>query len=198
MSDLRVVFLDNVDSFTYNLVDEFARRGHDVVVHRNDRPADTVLADALREGPPALLAISPGPGTPARAGSSLEVVRRAAGRVPIFGICLGHQAIVEAFGGEVGPAPEPVHGKASPMTHSGGPWFEGLPSPVPVARYHSLAAHRVPPVLEVVAAAGDVVMAVAHRAVPAFGVQFHPESVLTPAGGRLLDNVIGWARHAGR
>lgn len=197
MSELRVVFLDNVDSFTYNLVDEFARRGLAVEVHRNDRPAEAIVA-AATQGGPALLAISPGPGTPASAGSCLDVVRRAAGRVPLFGVCLGHQAIVEAFGGEVGPAPEILHGKASTLAHRGGPLFDDLPPAMPVARYHSLVATRVPEPLEVVATAGGVVMAVAHRTLPVLGVQFHPESVLTPGGGRLIDNVIRWARHAGQ
>ncbi len=198
MPELRVVFLDNVDSFTYNLVDEFARRGVPVEVFRNDRPAEAVVGAATRSGPPTLLALSPGPGTPASAGSCLEVIRRAAGRVPIFGICLGHQAMVEAFGGSVGPAAEVLHGKSSTLTHRGGPLFDGLPRTFPVARYHSLAATRVPDSLEVSATAGAVVMAVQHRALPALGVQFHPESVLTPAGGRIIDNVIRWASHAGQ
>ncbi|MGE0442479.1 MAG: aminodeoxychorismate/anthranilate synthase component II [Gemmatimonadales bacterium] len=197
MSELSVVLLDNVDSFTYNLVDEFARRGQSVTVFRNDVPAERVLAEALRR-PRTLLVISPGPGDPAGAGSCLGVVRGALGRVPLFGVCLGHQALVAAAGGRVVRAPEPLHGKATAVVHDGGQPFGGLPSPMPVGRYHSLAAGSVPDALEVTARAGDVVMAVRHRTAPALGIQFHPESVLTPAGGALIDNVISWATHAGR
>jgi anthranilate synthase/aminodeoxychorismate synthase-like glutamine amidotransferase len=190
-----VIFLDNVDSFTYNLVDEFAKRGAEVEVFRNDVPADRVMARAEAA---SLLVISPGPGSPERAGSCLEVVRLALGRVPVFGVCLGHQALVAATGGSVGRAPAPVHGKAVSIRHGGRPPFEDLPSPLMAARYHSLAATEVPSALEVTARAEGVVMAVTHRTAPAIGVQFHPESVLTPLGGRLIENVLQWARHAGR
>src|SRR3990170_1244670 len=129
---LRVVFVDNFDSFTWNLVDEFARRGIAVEVWRNTAPAKLVLARARQDGP-GLLVLSPGPGTPAEAGSCIELVRLAApARVPVFGVCLGHQAMVEAWGGTVGPAGEVVHGKTSRVRHEGGPLFEGVPSPFPV------------------------------------------------------------------
>jgi anthranilate synthase/aminodeoxychorismate synthase-like glutamine amidotransferase len=202
---LRVVFLDNVDSFTYNLVDEFARRGAAVEVHRNDRPAAEVVRRAVggtgtspggrQDGTtgPTLVVVSPGPGTPRDAGSCLDVVRGCAGRVPLFGVCLGHQAIVEAFGGRVERAPAILHGKASLVTHRGGPLFDGLPSPVPVGRYHSLCATDVPADLEVTAESDGIVMAVAHRRWAILGVQFHPESILTPQGGRLIANVMRWA-----
>ena len=193
---LRLVFVDNFDSFTWNLVDEFARRGASVEVWRNSVPAGAVLARATN-GSPSLLVLSPGPGTPAQAGCCVELVRRAAeARVPLFGVCLGHQAMVEAFGGVVGPAGEVVHGKTSRVRHEGGPLFEGVPSPFPVGRYHSLAATTLPDCLHPIAGTERVVMAVAHRSAPQLGVQFHPESILTPEGGRIIENVIRWAGHA--
>ncbi|MGE0556456.1 MAG: aminodeoxychorismate/anthranilate synthase component II [Gemmatimonadales bacterium] len=195
---LPVVLLDNVDSFSDNLVEEFARRGHPVRVHRNDRPVEEILAAATGRNRPALLVISPGPGSPREAGSSIPTILAAAGRVPVLGVCLGHQAIVEAFGGTVGPAPEILHGKASPTRHDGSALFAGLPDPMLVARYHSLAATAVPAALRVTARAGETVMAVAHRELPIVGVQFHPESVLTPSGPTLIDNVLRWAADARR
>lgn len=204
----RVVFVDNFDSFTWNLVDEFARRGLTPEVWRNTTPAELVLSRA-REGP-ALLVLSPGPGAPRDAGCCVELIRLAATeRVPLFGVCLGHQAMVEAFGGEVGPAGEVVHGKTSRVRHEGGPLFEGLPSPLTVGRYHSLIGLQLPDCLEPVAftesrhpsrdsrnPTPDLIMAVAHRSAPQLGVQFHPESILTPDGGQLIDNVLAWASHA--
>jgi len=192
---MSVVFLDNIDSFTYNLVDEFAKRGARVEVFRNHLPADLVVARAKSAD---LLVISPGPGTPERAGSCLEIAHLALGRVPLFGVCLGHQAIVAASGGTVDRAPTPIHGKAVAILHQGAAPFGGLPSPMAGARYHSLSATRVPPSLEVTAESNQVVMAVSHRTAPALGVQFHPESVLTPLGGQLIENVLEWARDAGR
>jgi anthranilate synthase component 2 len=194
---MTVVFLDNFDSFTYNLVDEFARRGAHVVVFRNDVPVEHVVAAATAGGP-RLLVISPGPGTPDAAGSCLDVVRQALGRVPVFGVCLGHQALVRALGGTVGRAPAAVHGKASLIRHRPSPLFEGIPNPLPVGRYHSLVATDLPPDLEPIAEADGLVMAASHRRAPALGVQFHPESVLTVAGGPMIDNVIRWAAHAGQ
>jgi len=193
---LQVVLLDNFDSFSYNLVDEFARRGPKVTVFRNDVPADRILERAA--GTRALVVISPGPGHPRDAGSSLEVIRRALGRIPLLGVCLGHQALIEATGGTVVAAALPVHGKASRLTHDGLGLFEGLPSPTAVGRYHSLAAGTLPAELVPTASADGVVMAVRHRTAPALGVQFHPESVLTPAGGQMIDNVIRWAADARR
>jgi anthranilate synthase component 2 len=193
---LRIVFIDNFDSFTWNLVDEFARRGAEVEVWRNTVPAEHALVRA-RSGGPSLLVLSPGPGTPADAGCCIELVRLAAAeRLPLLGVCLGHQAMVEAFGGVVGPAGEVVHGKTSRVRHEGGPLFEGVPSPFPVGRYHSLAASVMPDSLRPIAGTGRLVMAVAHRTAPQFGVQFHPESILTPEGGRIIENVIRWAGDA--
>jgi len=194
MSDpLRLVFIDNFDSFTWNLVDEFARRGAEVEVWRNTVIAAHALARA-RARTPSLLVLSPGPGTPAQAGCCIELVRLAAvERVPLLGVCLGHQAMVEAFGGVVGPAGEVVHGKTSKVRHEGGRLFDGVPSPFPAGRYHSLAASVLPEMLAPIAGTDRVVMAVAHRTAPQFGVQFHPESILTPDGGRIIENVIRWA-----
>ena len=195
---LRVVFVDNVDSFTYNLVDEFSRRGAQVEVWRNTVPAQVILERALGADGANLIVLSPGPGRPADAGCCPELIRLAAGRVPVFGVCLGHQAIVEVFGGVVDRAPRIVHGKASRVLHHGGPLFDGLPSPLSVGRYHSLAARSVPPPLHAAAEGDDVVMAVEHAAAPILGVQFHPESILTPEGGRVIENVIRWASRVGQ
>ena len=193
---IRIVFIDNFDSFTWNLVDEFARRGAEVEVWRNTVPATQALQRAEQWGS-RLLVLSPGPGTPAEAGCCIELVRLAAdARVPLFGVCLGHQAMVQAFGGVVGPAGEVVHGKVSRVRHEGGPWFAGVPSVFPVGRYHSLAGTTLPHCLTSVAATDRVVMAVAHHTAPQFGVQFHPESILTPDGGQIIENVIAWAANA--
>jgi anthranilate synthase/aminodeoxychorismate synthase-like glutamine amidotransferase len=147
----------------------------------------------IAEEQPGLLVISPGPSTPARAGVCLEAVLTLAGRLPIFGVCLGHQVIVEAFGGRVDRAPLPVHGKASSVTHDGAGLFAGLASPIAVGRYHSLVGVEIPAALEVTARCEDLVMALRHRELPIVGVQFHPESILTPAGGLLIENALAWA-----
>jgi anthranilate synthase/aminodeoxychorismate synthase-like glutamine amidotransferase len=149
-----------------------------------------------------MIVLSPGPGTPAEAGCCIELIRLAEGRVPVLGVCLGHQAMIEAFGGLVGPAGEVVHGKTSRVTHHGDALFAGVPSPFVVGRYHSLAAQRMPEVLETTAALeradAPLVMAVRHRTAAMVGVQFHPESILTPDGGRIIDNAIQWAHDAHR
>lgn len=197
---LRVVFIDNFDSFTWNLVDEFARRGCAVEVWRNTVTATHALARAEAGPGPSLLVMSPGPGAPPEAGCCLELVRLAAGRVPLFGVCLGHQAIIEAYGGTIGSAGEILHGKTSTVTHQGATPFEGLPSPLKVGRYHSLGAYTVPDPLRPTAMGGPLVMGVSHRDAPMIGIQFHPESILTPEGSTLIANVIRWAEgaHAGR
>jgi anthranilate synthase/aminodeoxychorismate synthase-like glutamine amidotransferase len=175
-----ILVVDNYDSFTYNLVHLFAELGADVVVRRNDSPGLEALD-------PTHLVVSPGPGRPSP--RVVELVRRS--RVPTLGVCLGHQAIVEAFGGEVGPAARLVHGKSSRVHHDGRGLFRGLPDPLEAGRYHSLAATRVPDVLEVCATCDDgEVMAVRHRELPVDGVQFHPESVLTPLGSELAKRFL--------
>ncbi len=187
-----VLFIDNHDSFTFNLVDAIATAGAECEVLRNDRSADEVFARA-GEKACRLVVLSPGPGNPREAGCCLDVVRRLAGHIPLFGVCLGHQAIVAAFGGNVGPAPSIVHGKASTIHHTSHPLFAGLPRTLQAGRYHSLVARWVPDELEVIARDEDVVMAVAHRTLPVYGVQFHPESILTASGPRILANVLDLA-----
>lgn len=183
-----ILLVDNYDSFTYNLAHLFEELGAEVLVVRND----AIDADRAERLAPTHLVISPGPGRPAAAGATLEIIRRLAPRTPTLGVCLGHQAIVEAFGGEVGPARTLVHGKASRITHDGRGLFAGLPEAFEAGRYHSLAATRVPAELEVTATGDDgEVMGVRHRELPVEGLQFHPESVLTPVGGRIARNFLG-------
>ncbi len=183
-----LLLIDNYDSFTYNLAHLFAELGADVVVHRNDE-LDPDQAERLA---PSHLVISPGPGRPAASGQTPAILERLAGRVPTLGVCLGHQALVERFGGEVGRARELVHGKATVVSHDGRGIFAGLPQDFAAGRYHSLAATRVPSCFETSATAPDgEVMAVRHRELPIDGVQFHPESVLTPLGRDLARNFLG-------
>jgi len=189
---VKVLFIDNFDSFTYNLVDEFAKRGHDVLVYRNDISLERLSALVDAEAP-GLLVISPGPGTPADAGVCMEAVKELAGRLPIFGVCLGHQAMVEAYGGRVGRAPLPVHGKSSLVEHDGRVLYAGLPRPMAVGRYHSLVALELPDCFEVCATSDGIVMGIRHKSLPLEGVQFHPESILTPEGGRMVENLLRWA-----
>ena len=182
-----ILLVDNYDSFTYNLAHLFGELGAEVEVRRNDA-IDAEEAEQMR---PSHLVVSPGPGRPQESGATLEIVRRLAPRVPTLGVCLGHQALVEAFGGEIGPARKLVHGKASVITHDGRGLFRGLPEDFLAGRYHSLAATRIPDELEVSATCADgEVMAVRHRELPADGVQFHPESVLTPLGPDLARNFL--------
>ncbi len=182
-----ILLIDNYDSFTYNLAHLFEELGAEVTVIRNDK----IEADEAERLAPSHLVISPGPGRPEGAGASLEIVRRLGPRVPTLGVCLGHQAIVEAFGGEVGQAQRLVHGKASEIAHDGRGLFTGLPDPLQGGRYHSLAASRVPGELEICATTEDgEVMAVRHRELPVDGIQFHPESVLTPDGPALAKNFL--------
>jgi anthranilate synthase/aminodeoxychorismate synthase-like glutamine amidotransferase len=185
---VRVLIVDNYDSFTYNLVQYLGELGAEPEVVRNDR----ATVDELLERGPDRVVVSPGPCTPNEAGISLEAVRRfpAAG-VPTLGVCLGHQALAQAFGGRV-VRHEPVHGKTSPIAHDGRTIFAGLPDPLTVGRYHSLVVEEssVPAALEVSARGGGVVMGLRHRELPAEGVQFHPESVLTDEGRALLRNFL--------
>jgi anthranilate synthase component 2 len=179
-----ILMVDNYDSFTYNLVHLFEELGAEVAVVRND-------VDEAERLAPSHLVVSPGPGRPADAGISVELIRRLGARVPTLGVCLGHQAIVEAFGGEVGQARALLHGKASTVEHDGRGVFAGLPQGLEAGRYHSLAATRIPDELEVSARTADgEVMGVRHRELPIEGVQFHPESVLTPLGRDLLRNFL--------
>ena len=182
-----ILLVDNYDSFTYNLAHLFGALGAEVDVRRND----AISVEEHEASPPSHLVISPGPGRPEDAGVSTEIVRRLSGRVPTLGVCLGHQAIVQVFGGEVGQARDLVHGKATVVTHDGRGLFDGLPEDFLAGRYHSLAATSIPEPLEVCATAADgEVMAVRHRELPVVGVQFHPESVLTPVGRELAANFL--------
>lgn len=185
----RLLLIDNYDSFTYNLVQAFMVLGADVTVYRND---DITVEQAIAFAP-SHLCISPGPGTPYDAGVSMDMIRAFAGRVPVLGVCLGHQSIVEVFGGKVVRAPRLMHGKTSVVTHDGTGLFAGLPQPCEVGRYHSLIAQpeTLPSVLEVTARTPEgEIMGVRHRTLQIEGVQFHPESILTPQGPQLMDNFL--------
>ena len=182
-----ILLVDNYDSFTYNLVHLFEEVGAEVVVRRNDE----IDADDAERLAPSHLVISPGPGRPESSGATVEIVRRLAPATPTLGVCLGHQAIVAAFGGEIGQAQRLVHGKASAVSHDGRGIFAGLSQDFQAGRYHSLAATTVPDELEVSATTADgEVMAVRHRSLRVDGVQFHPESVLTPEGPQLCRNFL--------
>jgi anthranilate synthase/aminodeoxychorismate synthase-like glutamine amidotransferase len=182
-----ILLVDNYDSFTYNLAHLFGELGAELLVRRND----AIGPDEAEQLEPSHLVISPGPGRPAAAGACLEIVRRLSPTVPTLGVCLGHQVIVEAFGGEVGKARRLVHGKASAIDHDGRGLFRGLPEAFEAGRYHSLAATAVPDCLEISATCSEgEVMAVRHRELPVDGLQFHPESVLTPDGSELAKNFL--------
>jgi anthranilate synthase/aminodeoxychorismate synthase-like glutamine amidotransferase len=188
---MRILVVDNYDSFTYNLVQYLGELGAEVEVVRNDHAR---VDDLLLRGYDRVV-VSPGPCTPNEAGMSLEVVRRfpEAG-IPTLGVCLGHQSLAQAWGGRVVQG-DPVHGKTADVEHDGSGLFAGLPSPLTVGRYHSLVVDpALPAALEATAHGGGVVMAIRHRELPAYGVQFHPESILTPEGMRLLENFLGYRR----
>jgi anthranilate synthase component 2 len=185
---MRVTVIDNFDSFTFNLVDYFRRLECQVRVYRNDVPVEIVEASQ-----PDLLVLSPGPSIPANAGNLLTYIDHFHGSHPVFGVCLGHQALVEYFGGTLRVLPRPYHGKQSLIEHCGEGIYRGLPSPLPVGRYHSLVGEGIPEVLDVTATWDDVVMGVRHRTLPVEGVQFHPESILTMEdnhGLRLIGNLL--------
>jgi anthranilate synthase/aminodeoxychorismate synthase-like glutamine amidotransferase len=184
-----LLVIDNYDSFTYNLVQYLGELGAEIEVHRND----AITVDEVERLAPAGIVVSPGPGTPRDAGVSIPIIRRCAERVPILGVCLGHQAIGEVFGGVVERAPEPVHGKTAFVHHDGRGVFAGLPNPFEATRYHSLVVRRagLPACLEVSAESDDgLVMGLRHRDLPVEGVQFHPESILTAPGKALLGNFL--------
>ena len=184
-----ILIIDNYDSFTYNLVQYLGELGAEVDVRRNDQ----VTIDQIRRMAPEKIVISPGPKTPSEAGICLELIGHFAGRTPILGVCLGHQAIGQAFGGKVIRAPQVMHGKTSEITHDGKTIFAGLPNPFSATRYHSLIVERssLPQCLEISDTSPDgLVMGMRHRAAKVEGVQFHPESVLTDAGKQLLANFL--------
>lgn len=185
-----IIFLDNFDSFTYNLVDQFRSLGHQVKIYRND--CDLDLLEQLCRQPETILALSPGPGSPAEAGNMLALIQRVKTAVPIIGICLGHQALIEAFGGKVVHAGEVLHGKVSKIAHDQQAMFKELQNPMPVARYHSLMGVDLPEELIVNAHYNNIVMAIRHRDLPICSFQFHPESILTVQGSKLLAQAIAW------
>jgi anthranilate synthase component 2 len=189
---VNVLFIDNFDSFTYNLVDEFAKRRCPTKVYRADTPLEG-LKKAVKEFGSQLLVISPGPGNPDTAGVTLAAIDAFKGTLPIFGVCLGLQAIVQYFGGKISHAPQVMHGKPSRITHNGQGLFENLENPLQVGRYHSLCAVTMPECLETTAAFEGIVMGCRHKTLPVYGVQFHPESILTPMGGRIIENMLAIA-----
>jgi anthranilate synthase component 2 len=183
-----VLFIDNFDSFTFNLVESFERLGCDIKVLRNTVDAGAAFALAEQEG--ALIVLSPGPGTPRDAGCCLDLIGLARDRVPLLGICLGHQAIVEQAGGRVERAPEPVHGKASLLDHDGEGPLRGLESPLTIGRYHSLCTRALPARFHVHGEIQDMAMAISDPEALQVGLQFHPESILTLRGDAILRNVL--------
>ena len=188
-SNVRMLLIDNYDSFTYNLVQAFAAHGAEVIVHRNDQ----VTVEEARALQPTHVVISPGPGRPEGAGISLAMIAEFAGRVPLLGVCLGHQSIVQHYGGEIVRAERLMHGKTSAVTHDDKTVFAGLSNPLEVGRYHSLCAEEetLPDELLISAStARGEIMGIRHRTLQVEGVQFHPESVLTPEGDRLMTNFM--------
>ncbi|QDE33249.1 aminodeoxychorismate/anthranilate synthase component II [Shewanella polaris] len=189
---MKIYLLDNFDSFTYNLVDQFRSLGCEVIIYRNDVSADYVAKKLMNETGKTALVLSPGPGAPHEAGCMMELIGKVAGKVPMLGICLGQQAMVEYYGGKVERAPFVVHGKASPTFHNGQGVFANLPSPLPVARYHSLVATIVPECLDIIATTDGMPMAIQHPQDQAIGFQFHPESILTTLGSQLLTQTLAY------
>ena len=184
-----ILMIDNYDSFTYNLVQYLGQLGEEVAVHRND----AITLDEIEAMNPEAIFLSPGPCSPEQAGITVDVVRRFHRRVPLMGVCLGHQAIGQAFGGRVVRAGRIMHGKTSPILHDGRTIFQGLPSPFPAGRYHSLIVEResLPDCLEVSAETEEgEIMGLRHREWPVEGIQFHPESILTPSGKRIIRNYL--------
>ncbi len=189
-----IIMIDNYDSFTYNLVQYFGSIGQDLTVFRNDK----VTVDEIKALSPDLLVISPGPCSPHEAGISVELIKQMSGRVPIFGVCLGHQSIGAAFGGDIIRAGKLMHGKTSMITHDGKGLFAGMPNPFQAIRYHSLVISKktLPECLDVTAHSEDgEIMGVRHKDFPVEGVQFHPESILTHNGMRIIENFIGFQRN---
>jgi anthranilate synthase/aminodeoxychorismate synthase-like glutamine amidotransferase len=188
---MNVLFIDNFDSFTYNLVDEFEKRECNVLVYRNN--VNMKMFDKeIKSFKPRLIVISPGPGNPKSAGNCIEIIKKYGEKIPIFGVCLGHQCLIEAFKGVVSKAPEIIHGKSSKIKHDGKGIFKGLENPFQAGRYHSLVGVSIPYCFEVSARTikMNIVMAIRHKELNLIGVQFHPESILTPVGGKIIDNLL--------
>jgi len=186
---MRVLFIDNFDSFTYNLVEEFEKRDNQVLVYRNNISMEK-LDKIITDFEPQLITLSPGPSTPEEAGICVELVQEYYQKIPIWGICLGYQCIVEAFDGKIAECEEKFHGKASIIQHNEKNFLEGIENPIQVGRYHSLSAAHIPEEFVVASEIRDIPMAVYHKNYPIYGVQFHPESILTPVGGQIVENII--------
>ncbi|KTG20926.1 aminodeoxychorismate/anthranilate synthase component II [Pseudoalteromonas elyakovii] len=189
-SAYKIYFLDNFDSFSYNLVDELSMLGCQLVVYRNNISAQSIFDKMCQETVPVLLVLSPGPGAPSDAGCLMELIELCKGRFPMLGICLGQQALTQSYGGVIGHAGETVHGKSSIIELTEHPVFAGMGDKMPVARYHSLMATKVPDDVEVIACYENIPMAIYHQQDNALGYQFHPESILTPNGALLLQQSI--------
>ena len=189
---IKIYFLDNFDSFSYNLVDELTMLGGELVVYRNNISADTIFNKMRQEQGQVLLVLSPGPGTPSDAGCLMDLIALCKGHFPILGICLGQQALTQSYGGVIGHAGETVHGKSSIIDLSTHPVFKNMGDTMPVARYHSLMATQVPDSIEVIAQYQDIPMAIYHHDDGALGYQFHPESILTPNGAMLLQQSVAY------
>ncbi len=187
-----VYLLDNFDSFTYNLVNELAMLDFELAIYRNNLDARYIADKMAQENRPVLLLLSPGPGAPKQAGCMAELISLCKGRYPILGICLGHQALIESYGGTIGHAGETVHGKTSEILMQDHPLFNGLPEKFNVARYHSLMATDVPSTVDVIATVDHIPMAVINEVDKVIGYQFHPESILTTHGTQLLKQSIDW------
>ncbi|MDO6464353.1 aminodeoxychorismate/anthranilate synthase component II [Pseudoalteromonas carrageenovora] len=193
---MKIYFLDNFDSFSYNLVDELTMLGCELVVYRNNISAEVIFNKMRQEPGQVLLVLSPGPGTPSDAGCLMELIELAKGQFPMLGICLGQQALTQSYGGVIGHAGETVHGKSSIIDLNAHPVFDGMGSTMPVARYHSLMATEVPKNIEVIAQFEDIPMAIYHHEDSALGYQFHPESILTPNGAMLLQQSVAYLTRA--
>jgi anthranilate synthase/aminodeoxychorismate synthase-like glutamine amidotransferase len=191
---MNIVILDNFDSFTFNLLDEFSLPNHNLHVWRNTIDIKEAEERLLSLAKPRLLVLSPGPGHPDKAGCMNQLILRMAGKLPIFGVCLGMQAMASIYGGKVAKAPQVVHGKARIMTHDGTLIFKGLKNHIPVGRYHSLCVTFMPECLEAFSYCQGVIMAIKHKIHPIMGIQFHPESILTNDGSIMISNVIAWAK----
>ena len=191
MSSPRVVLIDNYDSFTWNLVHDFGALGAEVEVVRNDETTATAIVEAR----PDAIVLSPGPCTPREAGICLDLIAQAGASIPIFGVCLGHQAIGEAFGGEVVRAPKPIHGKVATIEHGSETIFRGFNGPFRATRYHSLVVERssLPDTLAITAETDGLIMALSHRSLPIHGVQFHPESIASEGGRAIMKNFLDLA-----
>lgn len=189
----KVLVIDNFDSFTYNLVDDFCKRNCDTKVYRSNTPLEDIIKIS-GSFDTDLLVLSPGPGNPDTAGITLAAIDYFKDKLPIFGVCLGHQAIIQYFGGQVGHAPKVVHGKPSKISHNQNGIFQDIENPMQAGRYHSLVGTVIPDCLEITAQFESIVMAAQHKELPIYSVQFHPESILTPCGGKVIENVLNLAR----